>query len=190
MNVKTEVREPSPVDSTTAPQRKPHLALGIATSLGLGYVPVAPGTWGSLAGILIYWLLIHRLPLTQPSAKPALSTLIGSNATIGAAIALLIALAGVWAADRAAKFMQKEDPGCVVIDEVSGQFLTYLLALAPVNWKYLLLGFILFRVFDIWKPTPARQAERLPGGLGIMADDWVAGMYAAIGLWIARAAGM
>ena len=55
------------------------------------------------------------------------------------------------------------------------------------NWKYLLLGFILFRVFDIWKPWPVRQAEKLPGGWGIMADDWVAGIYAALGLWLARA---
>ncbi len=59
-----------------------------------------------------------------------------------------------------------------------------------VNWKYLLLGLILFRVFDIWKPFPARQAESLPGGLGIMADDWIAGIYAALGLWIARAIGL
>jgi len=68
--------------------------------------------------------------------------------------------------------------------------MAYLLALAPLNWKYLLLGFILFRVFDIWKPFPVRQAESLPGGWGIMADDWVAGVYAAIGLWLARAAGL
>jgi phosphatidylglycerophosphatase A len=61
---------------------------------------------------------------------------------------------------------------------------------AALNWKYLLLGFILFRVFDIWKPFPARQAEWLPGGWGIMADDWIAGIYAAIGLWIARAVGL
>jgi phosphatidylglycerophosphatase A len=61
---------------------------------------------------------------------------------------------------------------------------------AALNWKYFLLGFILFRVFDIWKPFPARQAESLPGGLGIMADDWIAGIYAALGLWIARALGL
>ncbi|MGA7553356.1 MAG: phosphatidylglycerophosphatase A, partial [Candidatus Acidiferrales bacterium] len=97
--------------------------------------------------------------------------------------------------------------------EVSGQLLTLLLGCAipiwwksaalswtaapiglismrsALNWKYLLLGFILFRVFDIWKPFPARQAESLPGGWGIMADDWIAGIYAAIGLWLARAAG-
>ncbi len=59
-----------------------------------------------------------------------------------------------------------------------------------VRWKYLLLGFILFRLFDIWKPFPVRQAESLPGGWGIMADDWVAAVYAGIGLWIARAAGL
>jgi phosphatidylglycerophosphatase A len=169
---------------------KPHIALAIATSLGLGYIPLAPGTWGSLAGIVIYGLLVRRLPLVATSGKISLSNVIGSNATAAAAIAVLLAIVGVWAADRAANFLQRKDPGLVVIDEVSGQFLTYLLALAPLNWKYLLLGFILFRVFDIWKPTPARQAEGLRGGLGIMADDWVAGFYAALGLWIARAAGM
>ena len=89
-----------------------------------------------------------------------------------------------------ANFAARKDPQFVVIDEVSGQHLTYALALAPLNWKYLLLGFILFRVFDIWKPFPARQAESLPGGLGIMADDWIAGLYAALGLWIARRLGM
>jgi phosphatidylglycerophosphatase A len=61
---------------------------------------------------------------------------------------------------------------------------------SPFNWKYLLLGFLLFRLFDIWKPAPARQAESLPGGWGIMTDDWVAGIYAGIGLWLARAAGL
>jgi phosphatidylglycerophosphatase A len=65
----------------------------------------------------------------------------------------------------------------------------FLIMRSALNWKYLLLGFILFRVFDIWKPFPARQAESLPGGWGIMGDDWIAGVYAAIGLWIARAAG-
>ena len=93
--------------------------------------------------------------------------------------------------ERAKISPAKKDPQFVVIDEVSGQMLTYLpLPLAPLNWKYLLLGFILFRVFDIWKPFPARQAESLPGGWGIMADDWIAGIYAALGLWIARAAGL
>ena len=166
--------------------RKPRLAMILATSLGLGYLPMAPGTWGSLAGIAIYGLTqlyFRRIaPGSSPSAWPSLA----ATAVIGVAIAAI----GVWAADRAAKFAQKKDPGFVVIDEVSGQHLTYALALAPLNWKYLLLGFILFRAFDIWKPFPARQAESLPGGLGIMADDWAAGLYAALGLWLARHLGM
>jgi phosphatidylglycerophosphatase A len=83
-----------------------------------------------------------------------------------------------------------KDPQFVVIDEVSGQMITYFFPFTVLNWKSLVLGFILFRVFDIWKPFPARQAESLPGGLGIMADDWIAGIYAALGLWIARAAGL
>jgi phosphatidylglycerophosphatase A len=178
------------VAALTTP-RKPHFALAIATSLGLGYLPFAPGTWGSLAGILIYYAA-HHLTIDVHSARGTISYGVGPvwALRIGSPLAIFIALVGVWAADRAARFLQRKDPGLVVVDEVSGQFLTYLLALAPLNWKYLLLGFILFRAFDIWKPTPARQAENLPGGLGIMADDWIAGIYAAIGLWIARVAGM
>jgi phosphatidylglycerophosphatase A len=179
----------SAIAALTTP-RKPHVAFAVATSLGLGYIPLAPGTWGSLAGILIYWLIVSRVPLTLPGRHIVWADTASRGGTIAAIVAIVIAIVGIWAADRAATFLQREDPGLVVVDEVSGQFLTYLLALAPLNWKYLLLGFILFRVFDIWKPAPARQAEFLPGGLGIMADDWVAGIYAAIGLWIARAAGM
>jgi phosphatidylglycerophosphatase A len=129
-------------------------------------------------------------------------------------LALIVAAIGVWSAGRTAEFWNVKDPQRVVIDEVSGQHLALLLGCgvplwwrpsdipltgfplglitvhAALSWKYLLLGLILFRVFDIWKPFPARQAESLPGGWGIMTDDWVAGIYAAIGLWIARAAGL
>jgi phosphatidylglycerophosphatase A len=129
-------------------------------------------------------------------------------------LTLLAGCVGVRVASRAASFWQEKDPQRVVIDEVSGQHLTLLIGLAvpiwwrptPIawnsfplgfvtvhsvlNWKYLLLGFILFRGFDIWKPFPAREAESLPGGWGIMADDWAAAVYAGIGLWIARAVGL
>ncbi len=98
------------------------------------------------------------------------------------AVVLLIAILGVYVADRAARYSGKKDPQFIVIDEVSGQMLTYFFPLTVLNWKSWLLGFILFRVFDIWKPFQARQAEALPGGLGIMADDWIAGIYAALGL--------
>jgi phosphatidylglycerophosphatase A len=109
-------------------------------------------------------------------------------------IVLIAMVVGIWASSRAAKYLQEKDPQIIVVDEVSGQTIAYLglFTAGPIlhNWKYLLLGFILFRLFDIWKPFPARQAESLPGGWGIMTDDWVAGIYAAIGLWIARAAGL
>jgi phosphatidylglycerophosphatase A len=102
-------------------------------------------------------------------------------------VAVIVTIVGVIVADRAAKYAQIKDPQWVVIDEVSGQLITYYLFfwITPLNWKSWLLGFILFRLFDIWKPFPARQLERLPGGWGIMADDWMAGIYAAIVLQVA-----
>ena len=129
-------------------------------------------------------------------------------------LVLGLAAIGLLAAERVVEADPSEhDPQYVVIDEVSGQAIalvvglalsawttpphgiglvpkiTAILASGLLNWKYLLAGFILFRVFDIWKPFPARRAEFLPGGLGIMADDWIAGAYAALGLWLTRALG-
>lgn len=196
--------------------RKPGFALFVATACGLGYIPKAPGTFGSLAGLALaslpFWILIAAVWIAGgvAIAHTRIDPFLFVNAMIGAATAAV----GVWASNRAASFWQQKDPQRVVIDEVSGQHLTLLLGCAfpvwwrPVlrgwgqfplgaitlntalSWKYLLVGFILFRVFDIWKPFPARQAESLPGGWGIMADDWVAAVYAGIGLWIARAAGL
>lgn len=173
--------------------RKPWLAYFLATAGGAGYLPAAPGTWGSAVGVLVYAIVSY--PLNRGHLGVASlwrGTYHGFSPLIpvGAALAILIAAIGVIASGRVARFSGRKDPQIVVIDEVSGQFLTYLLALAPLNWKYLLLGFILFRGFDTWKPFPARQAESLPGGWGIMADDWMAAVYAAIVLWIAHAMGM
>ena len=185
--------EPSPnlPTTTNSAKRKPRIALAIATAFGLGYLPKAPGTWGSLAGIALYALVQYYFPLNfPPGTRPNIEVRAVWLAWTALPVTIVLALAGVWAASRAAEFVARKDPQIVVIDEVSGQHLTYFLSLTLLNWKYLLLGFILFRVFDIWKPFPARQAESLPGGLGIMADDWVAGIYAALGLWIARALGL
>ena len=206
------------------PPTNPHFALFVATAGGLGYFPKAPGTVGSLVGLLFAllpsWIFFglsaaifvawHDMIVFSESspwhADPFLWTQI--------LLTLFIAALGVWASDRVAKCFHEKDPQYVVIDEASGQHLTLLLGCgipvwwrvaesywnttplglitlrAALNWKYLLLGFILFRVFDIWKPFPARQAESLPGGWGIMADDWIAAVYAALGLWVARALGM
>ncbi|HEV2288286.1 MAG TPA: phosphatidylglycerophosphatase A [Candidatus Acidoferrales bacterium] len=172
------------------PPRKPRLSLFFATACGVGYIPKAPGTWGSLVGVAIYCMLI-----SIPTRIALDFYLHGVDYVIYGwpvvpIVALVLALFGVVTASRVAKSTGKKDPQFVVIDEVSGQSLAYFLALVPLNWKYLALGFILFRLFDIWKPFPARQAESLSGGWGIMADDWVAGIYAAIGIWIARILGL
>ncbi len=171
-------------------RRKPRLSLFIATACGLGYLPKAPGTWGSLAAIPIYYWIVTRFPLATVSERPTVAASTEWAVVTALPVAIAIALLGLWSSNRAARFSGKKDPQFVVIDEVSGQFLTYLVALAPANWKYLLLGFILFRLFDIWKPFPARQAESLPGGWGIMTDDWIAGIYAGLGLWLLRVLGL
>jgi phosphatidylglycerophosphatase A len=191
---------PTTTTSSVAPspgsdERKPRISLAIATAFGLGYLPKAPGTFGSLGGVAISMGLLwlgsrHSLEAMRIERDVNFWTVGMTSSYPDYGIVLLIAILGVFVADRAAKFAGKKDPQFVVIDEVSGQMLTYFSPFTVLNWKYLLLGFILFRVFDIWKPFPARQAESLPGGLGIMADDWVAGIYAALGLWAARALGL
>jgi phosphatidylglycerophosphatase A len=183
---------------------KPRLAFTVATALGLGYLPKAPGTFGSLFGSFLAWLSFALFVDKPQSSKEFydLQASVGGVLTASAksfllvvgALAIVVSLLGVWAADRVANYLQKKDPQIVVVDEVAGQLITYLglltTATFALNWKYLLAGFILFRVFDIWKPFPARQAESLPGGLGIMADDWVAGLYAALVLALARHLGL
>jgi phosphatidylglycerophosphatase A len=176
--------------AATASARKPWLSFFLATAGGAGYLPAAPGTWGSLVGVLVYAILRNPLGPGLGLHSHRNYSMVFSLLLVGGAIAVVIGMIGVTASSRVARFVARKDPQFVVIDEVSGQFLTYLLALAPLNWKYLLLGFILFRGFDTWKPFPVRQAESLPGGWGIMADDWMAGVYAAIGIWIARGLGL
>ncbi|MFB3920319.1 MAG: phosphatidylglycerophosphatase A [Terriglobia bacterium] len=139
-------------------------AVWIATLGGIGYCPVAPGTAGSLAGVVLV-VAIGRTPLAQPWRSAFL-----------AVAAFGVFVLGVWAAGGAERHFGRVDPGQVVIDEVVGQLLTFLLW-PSASWKWLIAGFVLFRIFDIIKPFPARRAERLPGGWGIMTDDVVAGAY-------------
>jgi len=133
------------------------LAVLLATSLGAGYFPVAPGTAGSAVGVVIYLLTRHR------SAPEQIGLL------------AVISVIGVWAASVAARHFGRDDPGPVVIDEVAGQLLTLLLT--GVGAGGAIVGFFLFRVLDIFKPWPARQFESLHGGLGIMADDLMVAVY-------------
>jgi phosphatidylglycerophosphatase A len=142
------------------------LGVAIATAGGSGLFPFAPGTVGSLVGVLIY-LATRSWPLAMQ-----------------AALVLAVALVGTWASGVAAAHFGREDPGQVVIDEVAGQLLTLLATGASTAG--IVLGFLLFRVFDIVKPWPARQFERFPGGYGIMADDLMAGVYAHLLLRLAQ----
>jgi phosphatidylglycerophosphatase A len=218
----------APAAAKTA--NKPKLAYAIATVLGVGNLPVAPGTYGSLVGVATATL--GAIFFLRPTSLAGLSPLhVLSDARfmdkhflvpgsdihdavlwlpIVCAVGLLVLLGaiGVWSAEKTATYSGIKDPQFVVIDEVAGMHLTLLLPLIPlalpnlrshmdlstfaiffalslVNWKYLLIGFLLFRMFDIWKPYPLRRLEGLPGGWGIMADDWVAGVYAAILLRLA-----
>ena len=145
--------------------RRRTLPVWVATVAGAGYFPVAPGTVGSAVGVLLVAAL-DVLPLAAS----------GHDALLALLVAVIFFL-GVWAAGQSEQFFGRTDPGHVVIDEVAGQMVAFLLIPHP-SWKLLLAGFALFRVFDITKPFPAGRAERLPGGWGIMLDDVIAGVYA------------
>ena len=134
------------------------LAMFVATGFGSGYGPIAPGTWGSLPGLAIAWGLDRSG---------------GRWAVLGGA--LVVALAGIWAAGRAEALLGEKDPGPVVVDEIAGQMVTLLMI--PATPRVLIVGFLLFRVLDVWKPWPAHRLESLPGGSGIMADDLMVGLY-------------
>ncbi|HEX7969904.1 MAG TPA: phosphatidylglycerophosphatase A, partial [Stellaceae bacterium] len=140
------------------------LATVTATWFGVGLLPVAPGTWGSLAALPFAWVI---------------AWIFGARALLIAAAVLFFV--GWWAAGRMARDTHVKDAGAIVVDEVVGQWIT--LAVAPRDATAYLAGFVLFRVFDIAKPWPARWADReLPGGFGVMADDVIAAFYAIAGL--------
>jgi phosphatidylglycerophosphatase A len=143
------------------------LALLLSSFFGCGYFPKAPGTAGSLGGIAVAVLLAYFG--------------LGRGSLL---ILLLVLLApSIWSATATARVLNRKDPGQVVIDEVLGQWVT-LLGAAVWSWKSFLAAFILFRLFDIWKPQPVRAAESLPEGTGIVMDDLIAGVYGALILYI------
>ena len=147
-----------------APER---LRAALATALGLGYAPVAPGTFGSLGGLLLVWAAWR---VGGPWLVPL--------------VAIGVLALGLWAAGVSGPRFSGGDPGAVVIDEVAGQMVA-LLFLVP-SPGLLIAGFLLFRLFDIWKPYPIRRLEKLPGASGIMADDLLAGAYANLTLHALR----
>jgi phosphatidylglycerophosphatase A len=137
------------------------VALAVATAGGVGYVPIAPGTFGSLVGLLVWWLL-------------------GPSALVQVIAIVAIFGAGVWSGGVCERHFCRTDPGHVVIDEVAGMLIT--LFLNPVGWGGAFVAFLLFRIADVIKPYPANRFEAFHGGLGIMADDAMAGLYANLAL--------
>jgi len=129
-----------------------------SSCFGLGYLP-ASGTFASGAGVLLYYFIK------------------GSPFSYGILTSALI-VAGVWLGTRAEKILGRKDPGCVVVDEVAGMLLA--LAFLPYDLRLVILGFIVFRILDVFKPYPADKLQELPGGLGVMADDIIAGLYTNI----------
>jgi phosphatidylglycerophosphatase A len=145
----------------------------MATGAGAGFSPFAPGTCGALEGVAIYLAVVSLLPGAAQRFALLLSLSIATFAL------------GVWASSRTCRMSGLEDPSQVVIDEVSGQ----LIALTPLAFAHsvtgVIAGFALFRLFDIFKPYPIRRLEALHGGLGVMADDGLAGIYSALLVWLA-----
>lgn len=160
-NHETEV----PVAAQVSPPSPPSWASLIATFFGAGNLRPGPGSWASAATVLLWWGVSRGIPVAwQPAGLMVLAA---------AAIT-----AGIPAATLVARASRKKDPQWVVIDEVAGQLITFIAV--PLSWKSLLLGFILFRGFDIVKPPPIRWLEGLPEGTGIVVDDVAAGIYALI----------
>jgi phosphatidylglycerophosphatase A len=161
------VAHQTPDNAAQTVARKTKWAWTVATFFGAGLLKPGPGTYGSVAALLLWFAAAH---LFHPGAA------VLAEAT--AAAALAATLIGIPAATIAARESGRKDPGFVVIDEVAGQWIA-LIAMRP-DWRHAALALLLFRLFDIWKPWPIRRLERLPGGTGIMLDDVAAGLLALI----------
>jgi len=151
--------------SGTSTGSAPRWARLVATFFGAGRLRPGPGSWASAATVILWWVLTRGIPLPWQAIAAAL-------------LAVAVVLCGIPAATRVARASGIKDPQFVVIDEVAGQLIA--LIAVPVSWKSLVAGFILFRGFDIVKPPPVRQLERLPEGTGIVVDDVAAGAYALL----------
>ena len=170
-------RSPLNNDDATVVDR---IAYWLGTGFGAGLVPIAPGTIGALEGVAIY----IGLALLHLDKNVFLFLII--------AIDVVLFALGVWASNRTCALTRLKDPSLLVIDEVNGQMiaLTGLAFFPSLSILPLVIGFLLFRIFDIFKPYPIRKLERLNAGLGVMADDALAGIYAAILLSLGRYAGL
>ncbi len=179
---------------TPVEKRKPtglvdYLSLAL-TTVGVGYIPGAPGTYGSAVAVGAY-ILIGRYEFSTAlhavSSGMRLTDVAFFHWTVNAVLLTLFCLVGIAASGRSIPLLGNNDPSEAVVDEVMGQFVTFCFIPFGLPWPFILAGFLLFRLFDIWKPYPIRDLEILPGGLGICADDIVAGVYAGLCLAIGYA---
>jgi phosphatidylglycerophosphatase A len=174
--------EPAPIT------RKPngigdYLALALST-FGVGYIPGAPGTYGSIVGVGIYLFVgMHLAEAAQHGLSIGTSAahIVSFHFALVAIAFAAFVFAGIWASGRAGNLFGDGDPHQAVVDEVMGQIITFFfIPFATLSWPLVVAGFVLFRLFDIWKPYPIDALQDLPGGLGVCADDLVAGVYAGI----------
>ena len=149
------------------------------TTFGVGYLPFAPGTYGSIVGVGIYLLfgLIEANFAVKGWSDAQVSAWIH---IFNLVIFVLFCLLGIWAANRATILFQKKDPQEAVVDEVMGQLIVFLFVPFAISWWLVLAGFLLFRLFDIWKPYPIDSLQNLPAGIGVCADDILAGVYGGV----------
>jgi phosphatidylglycerophosphatase A len=178
----------------SAEKREPHrfvdyISLALST-WGVGYLPLAPGTWGSLVGVAIYlffgWFEAGAAAHGMSSGR-TLEQITTFHWSVNAVLLTIFCLIGIWASTRSIPLLGDYDASEIVVDEVMGQLITLAFVPFGVGWPVILAGFLLFRLFDIWKPYPIDDLQVLPGGLGVCADDIVAGVYAGVCLAIGYA---
>lgn len=180
------------IDRRTPKGLLDYLSLAV-TTCGVGYLPLAPGTWGSLVAVAIYVVLSNMFGAYRyaPGTSGPEFMIAAIHAVI-LIVFVLFMLLGVWAAGRSTELFGDLDPSQAVVDEVIGQLIVFLFIPFTSSWLLIGAGFVFFRLFDIWKPYPIDSLQILPGGIGVCADDILAGIYAgvclsvvyAVSLWI------
>jgi phosphatidylglycerophosphatase A len=153
------------------------------TTFGVGYLPVAPGTYGSVVGVIIYLLFAWAeagIAISLGQRGWRFETVAAWSQAVNLLLLVLFCLVGIWAAGRSTALFGNSDPSEAVVDEVIGQLVVFLFVPFGISPYLIFIGFLLFRLFDIWKPYPIDDLQGLPAGIGICADDFLAGVYGGV----------
>jgi phosphatidylglycerophosphatase A len=157
-----------------------YISLAI-TTFGVGYLPLAPGTWGSLVAVGFYAVLASTFRTVRYTANPeSPESVVAAIHAISLVAFLVFIFVGIWAASRSIELLGNSDASQAVVDEVIGQLIVFLFIPFTSSWLLIGAGFLFFRLFDIWKPYPIDYLQELPGGIGVCADDILAGVYAGV----------